>query len=131
MTALILVLSATDTKPPFTNIRKHLHFARQSGIKKLCVFINKIDLLQESSSPSPTFTLEKELRALLTEYRFDGARTPIISGSARVALESGGKRSGIGETRVGELIRAADNWFDAPPRKSHIFVYNHWFTEDG
>ena len=117
ISALIIVLSATDTLPPFTSLRKHLHVARQSGIKKLCIFINKIDLLQDSSSTH--LPIENDLRSLLTEYRFDGARTPIISGSALVALQAGEKRWGnIGETRVGELIKAADHWFDVPSRES-------------
>lgn len=123
MTALIIVLSALDTHAPFTTLRKHLHVARQSGIKKICIFVNKIDLLQESGN-----ALEDDLRALLTEYRYDGARTPIVRGSALVALQGGDKRrGGIGETRVGELIKAADNWFDAPSRESHIFVYYDWY----
>ena len=127
MTALIIVLSALDTHAPFTTLRKHLHIARQSGIKKICIFVNKIDLLQESF-PTSGNALEDDLRALLTEYRYDGARTPIIRGSALVALQGGDKRrGGIGETRVGELIKAADNWFDAPSRESHIFVYYDWY----
>ena len=130
ISALIIVLSATDTPPPFTALRKHLHVARQSGIKKICIFINKIDLLQESSSTA--LPIQNDLRALLTEYRFDGARTPIISGSALVALQAGEKRRGnIGETRVGELIKAADSWFDVPSRESHIFVYDLYSSQDG
>lgn len=133
ITALILVLSATDTQSPFTTLKKYLHVARQSGIKKVCIFLNKVDQLPSSpvtpvlselpGNSSPSTTLEKELRELLTEHKFDGARTPIISGSALAALggRAGEKRRAeIGEKRVAELIKAADNWFDVPSREFNI-----------
>jgi len=110
MDGAIIVVSATDGQMPQT--REHLLLARQVGIKKLVVFVNKVDI----ADPEMLELVEMEMRDLLSAYNFDGEETPVIMGSALAALE--GFDHEIGEKKIFELIEACDAWLDLPPRKS-------------
>jgi len=90
--------------------REHLLLARQVGIKKLVVFINKIDQIDD---PEMLELVDMEIRELLTTYGFDGEATPIVMGSALGALE--GKKE-IGTDKIEALVKACDDWLDVPPR---------------
>lgn len=111
----IIVVSATDGQMPQT--REHLLLARQVGITKLVVFINKVDMV---SDPEMLELVDMEMRDLLSTYNFDGENTPIIMGSALAALE--GRDPEIGENKITELVNACDTWLELPPRKL-IFGY--------
>ncbi len=107
----IIVVSATDGQMPQT--REHLLLARQIGVKKLVVFINKVDVITD---PEMLELVDMEMRDLLTTYNFDGENTPVIMGSALSALE--GKNPEIGVDKINELVKACDEWLDLPPRKA-------------
>ncbi|KAK2461860.1 hypothetical protein APHAL10511_006323 [Amanita phalloides] len=109
MDGAIIVVSATDGQMPQT--REHLLLARQVGIKKLVVFINKVDQI---SDPEMLELVDMEIRDLLTSYNFDGENTPIIMGSALAALE--GRDDDIGASKILELVKACDEWLELPPR---------------
>ena len=112
----IIVVSATDGQMPQT--REHLLLARQVGIKKLVVFINKVDMV---SDPEMLELVDMEMRDLLSTYNFDGENTPIIMGSALAALE--GRDPEIGETKIVELVEACDSWLELPPRKCTLAYF--------
>src|SRR5258708_2128966 len=82
MDGAIIVVSATDGSMPQT--REHLLLARQVGLKKLVVFINKVDQITDLELLE---LVDMEMRDLLTTYNFDGENTPIIMGTALAALE--------------------------------------------
>ncbi|KAF9531990.1 elongation factor Tu GTP binding domain-containing protein [Crepidotus variabilis] len=109
MDGAIIVVSAADGQMPQT--REHLLLARQVGIKRLVVFINKIDTI---SDPEMLELVEMEMRELLSTYEFDGENTPIIMGSALSALE--GKNNEIGQEKIMELTKACDEWLELPLR---------------
>lgn len=109
MDGAIIVVSATDGQMPQT--REHLLLARQVGIKRLVVFINKVDQI---SDPEMLELVDMEMRDLLTTYDFDGENTPIIMGSALAALEA--RNDDIGATKVRELVAACDEWLELPIR---------------
>ncbi|KAA1468234.1 translation elongation factor Tu [Dentipellis sp. KUC8613] len=109
MDGAIIVVSATDGQMPQT--REHLLLARQVGIKKLVVFINKVDQI---SDPEMLELVDMEMRDLLSTYNYDGEHTPIIMGSALAALE--GRDPEIGENKIRELVKACDEWLELPPR---------------
>ncbi|KII93576.1 hypothetical protein PLICRDRAFT_152444 [Plicaturopsis crispa FD-325 SS-3] len=109
MDGAIIVVSATDGQMPQT--REHLLLARQVGIKKLVVFINKVDQI---SDPEMLELVDMEMRDLLSTYNFDGENTPIIMGSALAALD--GREPEIGETKIIALVKACDEWLELPPR---------------
>jgi elongation factor Tu len=110
MDGAIIVVSATDGQMPQT--REHLLLARQVGIKRLVVFINKVDQI---SDPEMLELVDMEMRDLLSTYNFDGENTPIVMGSALAALE--GRDPEIGEQKITELIKACDEWLELPPRE--------------
>lgn len=110
MDGAIIVVSATDGQMPQT--REHLLLARQVGIKRLVVFINKVDQI---SDPEMLELVDMEMRDLLSTYNFDGENTPIVMGSALAALE--GRDDEIGSTKILELVGACDEWLELPPRK--------------
>jgi elongation factor Tu len=103
----IIVVSATDGQMPQT--REHLLLARQVGIKKLIVFINKVDQVDD---PEMLELVEMEMRELLNEYGYQGDDTPIIMGTALAALE--GRDPERGSAKIQELMDAADTWLDLP-----------------
>ncbi|PPQ88629.1 hypothetical protein CVT25_010205 [Psilocybe cyanescens] len=109
MDGAIIVVSAMDGQMPQT--REHLLLARQVGIKKLVVFINKVDQI---SDPEMLELVDMEMRELLSTYDFDGENTPIIMGSALAALE--GRDDERGMNKVLELTKACDEWLDQPAR---------------
>ncbi|TFK77031.1 translation elongation factor Tu [Pluteus cervinus] len=109
MDGAIIVVSATDGQMPQT--REHLLLAKQVGIERLVVFVNKVDQI---SDPEMLELVDMEMRELLTTYEFDGDNTPIIMGSALAALE--GRDNEIGASKVAELVKACDEWLNLPPR---------------
>ncbi|KAL0580381.1 translation elongation factor Tu [Marasmius crinis-equi] len=109
MDGAIIVVSATDGSMPQT--REHLLLARQVGIKKLVVFINKVDMISDKEMLE---LVEMEMRDLLSTYNFDGENTPIIMGSALAALD--GRDPETGSQKVLELLRACDDWLEIPAR---------------
>jgi elongation factor Tu len=109
MDGAIIVVSATDGQMPQT--REHLLLARQVGIKRLVVFINKVDMIDDKEMLE---LVDMEMRDLLSTYNYEGDDTPIVMGSALAALE--GRDPEIGEKKIQELIEACDAWLQVPPR---------------
>jgi elongation factor Tu len=107
MDGAILVVAATDGPMPQT--KEHILLARQVGVPKIVVFMNKVDLVDD---PELLDLVEMEIRDLLTFYGFDGANTPIIQGSATGAL-AGDEKWVKG---VEELMDAVDSFIPLPPR---------------
>ena len=105
----ILVVAATDGPMPQT--REHILLAKQVGIPKLVVFLNKCDMVDDEELLE---LVEMEIRELLDFYEFDGDSTPIIRGSALAAAE--GKDPELGEERVLELMQAVDDTIPEPTR---------------
>lgn len=85
--------------------------ARQVGVQKIVVFVNKVDAVED---PEMLELVELEMRELLTTYGFEGEETPIIFGSALCALE--GRKPEIGEQKIDELMNAVDTWIPTPQR---------------
>jgi len=109
MDGAIIVVAASDGQMPQT--REHLLLARQVGVQKIVVFVNKVDALED---PEMLELVEMEMRELLTTYGFEGDDTPIILGSALCALD--GRRPEIGEQKIDELLAAVDTWIPTPQR---------------
>jgi elongation factor Tu len=107
MDGAILVVAATDGPMPQT--KEHILLARQVGVPRIVVFMNKVDLVDD---PELLELVEMEIRELLSSYGFDGDNTPIIKGSATGAL--------AGEEKwvkgVEELMDAVDSYIPLPPR---------------
>jgi elongation factor Tu len=87
MDGAVIVVAASDGQMPQT--REHLLLARQVGVQKIVVFVNKVDALED---PEMLELVEMEMRELLTTYGFEGDETPIILGSALCALEGRDQR---------------------------------------
>lgn len=109
MDGAIIVVSATDGQMPQT--REHLLLAGQVGIRKLVVYINKVDAVDD---PEMLDLVEAEMRELLSQYGFDGEHTPIVKGSALQALE--GKPGELGAPSIFKLLEAVDAWIPTPTR---------------
>lgn len=109
MDGAIIVVAASDGQMPQT--REHLLLARQVGVQKIVVFVNKVDALED---PEMLELVEMEMRELLTTYGFEGDDTPVILGSALCALD--GRRPEIGEQKIDELLKAVDEWIPTPQR---------------
>jgi elongation factor Tu len=107
MDGAILVVAATDGPMPQT--KEHILLARQVGVPKIVVFMNKVDLVDD---PELLELVEMEIRELLTSYGFDGDNTPIIQGSATGALAEDPKWVG----KIDELMEAVDTYIPLPPR---------------
>jgi elongation factor Tu len=107
MDGAILVVAATDGPMPQT--KEHILLARQVGVPKIVVFMNKVDLVDD---PELLELVEMEIRELLTSYGFDGDATPIIKGSATGALA--GEEKWV--ATVSELMEAVDSFIPLPPR---------------
>jgi elongation factor Tu len=107
MDGAILVVAATDGPMPQT--KEHILLARQVGVPKIVVFMNKIDLVDD---PELIELVEMEIRDLLNFYGFDGDNTPIIKGSATGALAGDAKWVGA----IDELMAAVDSYIPLPPR---------------
>jgi elongation factor Tu len=110
MDGAILVVSAADGPMPQT--REHILLARQVGVPRIVVFMNKCDMVDDSELLD---LVEMEVRELLTTYKFPGDETPIIRGSALKALESGDPASEWG-SKIVELIAACDSYVPLPER---------------
>jgi len=107
MDGAILVVAATDGPMPQT--REHILLARQVGVPKLVVFMNKVDMVDDEELLE---LVEMEIRDLLSFYKFDGENTPIIQGSALGALNEEEKWV----EKVVELMAACDEWIPLPKR---------------
>jgi elongation factor Tu len=107
MDGAILVVAATDGPMPQT--KEHILLARQVGVPRIVVFMNKVDLVDD---PELLDLVEMEVRELLSSYGFDGDNTPIIKGSATGALA--GEEKWV--KAVDELMEAVDTYIPLPPR---------------
>ncbi|PWV69970.1 elongation factor Tu [Halomonas sp. A11-A] len=110
MDGAILVVSAADGPMPQT--REHILLSRQVGVPYIVVFLNKADMVDDEELLE---LVEMEVRELLNEYDFPGDDTPIITGSALMALE-GKDDNGMGTTAVANLIKALDDYIPEPER---------------
>ncbi len=110
MDGAILVVAATDGLMPQT--REHILLAKQVGVPKMIVFINKIDM--PDIDEDMVEMVEEEIRETLTQYKFDGENTPFIRGSALKAAEATEKDEWV--EKILELTRTMDEWFDIPER---------------
>lgn len=108
MDGAILVVAATDGQMPQT--REHLIVAKQIGIDKVVVYINKADKVDKDVIE----LVEMEMREMLTDFGFDGNASPVISGSALLALR--GDTSEIGEPSIRKLLDAVDSYIPTPVR---------------
>jgi len=111
MDGAILVVAATDGPMPQT--REHILLARQVGVPKMVVFLNKCDMVDD---PELIELVELELRELLTSYGFPGDDTPIIQGSALKALESDDVDSDAAKC-IFALLDAIDTYIPQPERE--------------
>ena len=112
MDGAILVVAATDGPMPQT--REHILLARQVGVPKIVVFMNKCDMVDDEELLD---LVEMEIRELLSEYDFDGDNTPIIRGSALKALESTSTDPNAPEYKcIWELMDAVDSYIPDPER---------------
>ena len=109
MDGAILVCSAADGPMPQT--REHILLSRQVGVPYIIVFLNKADLVDDEELLE---LVEMEVRELLSKYEFPGDDTPIIRGSARLALE--GDQSEKGEPAILKLAEALDSYIPTPER---------------
>ncbi|KAJ1460397.1 elongation factor Tu GTP binding domain-containing protein [Pelagophyceae sp. CCMP2097] len=109
MDGAILVVAATDGPMPQT--REHILLARQIGIPKLVVFLNKCDIATDEELLE---LVEMEIQELLDFYKFPGDETPIIRGSALCAINS--EKHELGRDAVVKLMKAVDEYIDLPAR---------------
>ena len=107
MDGAILVVAATDGPMPQT--KEHILLARQVGVPRIVVFMNKVDLVDDVELLE---LVEMEIRELLTSYGFDGDNTPIIQGSATGALSEDPQWV----AKIDELMAAVDTYIPLPPR---------------
>ena len=107
MDGAILVIAATDG--PMAQTREHILLARQVGVPKMVVFMNKCDMVDDEELLD---LVEMEIRDLLNEYGFEGDDTPIIRGSALKALEG----DPAWTSKIDELMEAVDTWIETPQR---------------
>ena len=126
MDGAILVVSAADGPMPQT--REHILLARQVGVPKIVVFLNKEDQVDD---PELIDLVEMEVRDLLSEYEFDGDNTPIVVGSALKALED---PEGEWGEKVLKLMAEVDNYIPTPVRdtdKNFLMPVEDIFTITG
>ena len=125
MDGAILVVSAADGPMPQT--REHILLARQVGVPKIVVYMNKCDQVDD---PELLDLVEMEIRELLNEYQFDGDGCPVIRGSALKALEG----DPDAEQSIRDLIAAVDEYIDEPVRdtdKPFLMSIEDVFTISG
>lgn len=108
MDGAILVVAADDGQMPQT--REHLLLAKQVGIEKVLVYINKADKSDQESLE----LVELEMRELLCDFGFDGVNCPMIHGSAKLAMDD--DMSDIGVPSIHRLLNALDNYVEIPQR---------------
>ena len=109
MDGAILVVSAADGPMPQT--REHILLARQVGVPYIIVYMNKADMVDDKELLE---LVELEVRELLSKYQFPGDKTPIVVGSAKMALE--GDTSEMGEGSIFKLAEALDSYIPQPTR---------------
>jgi elongation factor Tu len=109
MDGAILVVSAADGPMPQT--REHILLARQVGVPYIIVFMNKCDMVDDAELLE---LVEMEVRELLSKYEFPGDDTPIVKGSAKLALE--GDKGELGEQAIMQLADALDSYIPEPKR---------------
>ena len=109
MDGAILVVSAADGPMPQT--REHILLARQVGVPYIIVYMNKADMVDDKELLE---LVEMEVRELLSKYQFPGDKTPIVIGSAKLALE--GDKSELGEGSIFKLAEALDSYIPTPER---------------
>ena len=107
MDGAILVIAATDG--PMAQTREHILLARQVGVPKMVVYLNKCDMVDDAELLD---LVEMEVRELLSSYGFDGDNTPVIRGSSLKALEG----ETAWEDKIMELMAACDEWIPTPER---------------
>ena len=125
MDGAILVVAATDGPMPQT--REHILLARQVGVPKIVVFLNKCDMMSDTEMQD---LVEMEVRELLKSYGFDGDNAPVIRGSALKALEGDATFS----TKINELMDAVDAYIPTPTRdvdKPFLLAIEDVFTISG
>ncbi|KAH1284216.1 translation elongation factor Tu, partial [Aspergillus fumigatus] len=115
MDGAILVCSAADGPMPQT--REHILLARQVGVGYIIVFLNKCDMVDDKELLE---LVEMEVRELLDKYEFPGDDTPIIHGSAKLALE--GDKGELGEGAIMKLAEALDTYIPTPERAVEMGV---------
>ncbi|MCF7795103.1 elongation factor Tu [Patescibacteria group bacterium] len=108
MDGSILVVSATDGPMPQT--REHILLARQVGVPRIVVFLNKCDMVEDKELID---LVEEEVRDLLNKYEFPGDETPIIRGSALKAIENPDGEDG---EAIMDLVKALDDYIPTPER---------------
>jgi elongation factor Tu len=114
MDGAILVVAATDGPMPQT--REHILLARQVGVPRIVVFMNKVDMVDD---PELLELVEVELRDLLNSYEFPGNEIPIIKGSALKALEAATSNAPLDDPRfqcIWELMKSVDEYIPIPQR---------------
>jgi elongation factor Tu len=109
MDGAILVVSAADGPMPQT--REHILLARQVGVPYIVVYLNKADMVDDAELLE---LVEMEVRELLSKYQFPGDDTPIVIGSAKLALE--GDKGEMGEGSIMKLADALDSYIPQPQR---------------
>jgi elongation factor Tu len=109
MDGAILVVSAADGPMPQT--REHILLARQVGVPYIIVYMNKCDMVDDAELLE---LVEMEVRELLSKYEFPGDTTPIVKGSAKMALE--GDKGELGEGSIMKLAEALDSYIPQPER---------------
>ena len=110
MDGAIVVVSAADGPMPQT--REHILLARQVGVPYIVVFMNKCDMVDD---PELLDLVELEVRELLKKYEFPGDEIPVIRGSAKQAMDAGGKDAKANESIL-KLMEAVDNYIPTPQR---------------
>jgi len=116
MDGAILVISAADG--PMAQTREHILLARQVGVPAIVVFLNKADQVDD---PELLEIVEMEVRELLSKYEFPGDDIPIITGSARNALESTSTDASSAEYEcIKELMKNVDEYIPTPERKADL-----------
>ncbi len=111
MDGAVLVVAATDGAMPQT--REHILLAKQVGVPRMIVFLNKVDMVDDQDMVD---LVEEEIRDLLTAQGFDGANTPVIKGSGLKALEATDPTNEYA-LKVKELVDTMDTYFEIPERE--------------
>ena len=112
MDGAVIVVAATDGPMPQT--REHIVLAKQVGVPKIIVFLNKCDMVDDEEM---LMLVEEEIRDILTKNGFDGANTPIIRGSGLKALDSADNSDPYAQ-KILELVNAMDTFFPDPVRET-------------
>ncbi len=131
MDGAVLVVSAADGPMPQT--REHILLARQVGVPKIVVYLNKVDMVDDEELIE---LVEMEVRDLLNEYKFPGDDTPIVKGSAKQSMDAleEGKAEDPSYASIEELLKTMDEYFPLPERpidKPFLMSIEDVFTISG